>query len=52
MNFVFSFAGLYAYKAKFANCWEPRYVMYRNVRDLPRVLLALGRVSSINSEVA
>jgi phosphatidylglycerol lysyltransferase len=52
LNFVFSFAGLYAYKAKFASFWEPRYIVYRNVFDLPRVVVALGRVSSIASEAA
>jgi len=47
LNFIFSFSGLRAYKAKFASCWEPRYVVYRNITDLPRMALALGKVSTI-----
>jgi phosphatidylglycerol lysyltransferase len=47
MNFLFSFTGLRFYKAKFASSWEPRYVIYRNVFDLSRVTVALGRVSAI-----
>jgi len=49
MNFLFSFSGLGAYKAKFANWWEPRYVVYRSLRDLPRMAIALGKVSAIES---
>jgi phosphatidylglycerol lysyltransferase len=45
LNFLFSFRGLKAYKAKFATGWEPRYVVYRNVLDLPRIALALGKLS-------
>lgn len=47
-NFLFSYKGLRAYKAKFATIWEPRYAVYRNVFDLPRLALALGKVSEIN----
>jgi phosphatidylglycerol lysyltransferase len=47
LNFVFSFSGLRAYKSKFATFWEPRYIMYRNITDLPRMALALGKVSTI-----
>ena len=36
MNFSFSYAGLMHYKAKFATVWEPRYLVYRHVLDLPR----------------
>ena len=49
MNFLFSFSGLGAYKAKFASWWEPRYVVYRSLRDLPRMAIALGKVSAIES---
>ncbi len=51
MNFLFSYKGLRAYKAKFASSWEPRYVVYRNVLDLPRLALALGKVSEIEEEL-
>jgi phosphatidylglycerol lysyltransferase len=47
MNFVFSFRGLRAFKAKFATSWEPRYLIYRNVLELPRMGLALRRVSEV-----
>ena len=47
LNFIFSFSGLRAYKAKYASCWEPRYVVYRHITDLPRMALALEKVSTI-----
>jgi phosphatidylglycerol lysyltransferase len=47
LNFLFSFSGLKAYKAKFADYWEPRYVVYRNALDLPKVGIALGKVSEM-----
>jgi phosphatidylglycerol lysyltransferase len=47
LNFLFSFKGLLNYKAKFATSWEPRYVIYRNVLDLPRLAIALSRVSEL-----
>lgn len=45
LNFIFSFAGLRAYKGKFATLWEPRYVVYRTPLDLPRLALALRRTA-------
>jgi phosphatidylglycerol lysyltransferase len=47
LNLFFSYSSLRAYKAKFASCWEPRYIVYRNITDLPRMALALDRVSTI-----
>jgi phosphatidylglycerol lysyltransferase len=47
LNFVFSFSGLRAYKAKFASSWEPRYLVYQNFSDLPLMALAIGKVSTI-----
>jgi phosphatidylglycerol lysyltransferase len=47
LTFIFSFSGLRAYKTKFATDWEPRYIIHRHVFDLPRVALALARVSEI-----
>jgi len=38
------------YKAKFATSWEPRYAMYRNVLDLPRLALALRKISELKNE--
>ncbi len=45
LNFLFSFRGLREYKAKFATSWEPRYVVYRRPFDLPRLAVALRKVS-------
>jgi len=47
LNFLFSFKGILTYKAKFATSWEPRYVIYRNVLDLPRLAVALRRISEL-----
>jgi phosphatidylglycerol lysyltransferase len=47
LEFLFSYSGLTDYKAKFATLWEPRYVVYRNVLDLPRLAVALVRVSGL-----
>ncbi|MGB8959681.1 MAG: phosphatidylglycerol lysyltransferase domain-containing protein [Candidatus Aminicenantales bacterium] len=51
-NFLFSYSGLAEYKAKFATHWEPRYAVYRNVLDLPRLAVALVRVSGLKGGVA
>ncbi len=45
LNFLFSFRGLRHFKAKFATCWEPRYTIYRNALELPKLALALSKVS-------
>jgi phosphatidylglycerol lysyltransferase len=47
LNFLFSYQGLRLFKAKFASRWEPRYVVFRSPLDLPRLALALSRVSSV-----
>jgi lysylphosphatidylglycerol synthetase-like protein (DUF2156 family) len=36
-----------ASKAKFASRWQPRYVIYRHALDLPRLGVALGKVSKL-----
>lgn len=48
LNFLFSFSGLRQYKAKFASFWEPRYAVYRNPLDLPRLARALGKISQFS----
>jgi phosphatidylglycerol lysyltransferase len=48
LNFLFSYQGLLYYKSKFATIWEPRYVIYRNVLNLPRVGRAISEVSEIH----
>ena len=47
LNFLFSFRGLKAFKSKYATSWEPRYVVYRRLVDLPYFVYALGKVSSL-----
>jgi phosphatidylglycerol lysyltransferase len=47
LDLFFSFRGLYHYKAKFATSWEPRYLVYRSLLELPRAALALRRLSEI-----
>jgi phosphatidylglycerol lysyltransferase len=50
LNFLFSYQGLRQYKAKFASSWEPRHVIFRRVLDLPRLALALGKVSEVKEK--
>jgi phosphatidylglycerol lysyltransferase len=50
LQFIFRFQGLKAYKAKFAHAWEPLYVVYQSAADLPRIPLALSRVSELAKE--
>jgi len=50
LNFLFNFRGLYRYKAKFATFWEPRYLVYRNLLQLPRIAWALHRLSEIKCQ--
>lgn len=47
LNFVFSFSGLKQYKAKYADSWEPRYLIYRHILDLPELGLALARIAEL-----
>jgi phosphatidylglycerol lysyltransferase len=47
LDFLFSYQGLFDYKKKFATSWEPRYVVYRNVLELPLLAVALSRVSAV-----
>jgi len=50
LDFLFSYQGLFQFKKKFATSWEPRYVIYRNVLELPRLALALNRVSAVHDQ--
>jgi phosphatidylglycerol lysyltransferase len=47
MDFLFSYKGLRAYKAKFATAWEPRYVLYEDPLALARFAVAMGRISEM-----
>jgi phosphatidylglycerol lysyltransferase len=50
LDFLFSFRGLFRYKAKFATSWEPRYLVYGKILELPRTALALRRLSEVKKE--
>lgn len=50
LNFIFSFEGIRKFKAKYANIWEPRYIVYRGPLALPRVALALRQVSELHDQ--
>jgi phosphatidylglycerol lysyltransferase len=52
LDFLFSFHGLHHYKAKFATSWEPRFLIYRNILELPRIAFALRRLSETRVEHA
>lgn len=47
LNFIFSYSGLRHYKAKFADTWEPRYLIYQHNLALPQIALALTSVSEL-----
>lgn len=47
MSRFFASESLFAYKQKFHPVWEPRYLVVRSVAQLPRVALALTRLSEI-----
>lgn len=44
LNFIFNYRGLREYKAKFATMWEPRYLVYRNVAQLPGLARAMVQI--------
>jgi len=50
LNMLFSFSGLRGYKAKFATLWEPRYLVYGNALELPRMLRGLRAVSELPTQ--
>ena len=47
LPFLFSFGGLKAWKSKFAGDRERRYFICRHALDLPKVGVALGKVSEL-----
>jgi phosphatidylglycerol lysyltransferase len=51
LNFLFSYSGLRHYKAKFADAWEPRYLVYKNILSLPKAAMAFARVSELRRSI-
>lgn len=49
MPFLFRSSSLRRFKAKYADLWKPRYAVYQSRFDLPRLALALRRVSELPS---
>ncbi len=48
LAFVFSYRGLRDYKAKFADSWEPSYLIYRDLARLPLIGRALADVMELH----
>lgn len=46
LNRFYSFQGVRQFKEKFRPEWEPRYLVYPGVTDLPRIGVALARADS------
>lgn len=49
-KFLFSFAGLKNFKAKYANYWIPRYLIYHSTLDLPLVTKAFLDLSKYTTK--
>jgi len=49
-NRFFSYKGLRDYKNKFQPRWEPRYIVFASEVQLPRIALALLRVTELSDE--
>jgi len=45
LEFLFSFGGIRHFKAKYADRWEPRYVIYKRAMELPRLGIALTKIA-------
>jgi phosphatidylglycerol lysyltransferase len=48
---LFRAESLRRFKAKYADAWEPRYTIYRSQWDLPRLALALKKISEDGKEL-
>jgi lysylphosphatidylglycerol synthetase-like protein (DUF2156 family) len=50
MPSLFRTDSLRRFKAKYADDWMPRYAVYQSRFDLPRLALALRRVSELRGQ--
>jgi phosphatidylglycerol lysyltransferase len=44
LNFLFNYTGLKVFKDKFATNWEPKFLIYKNIPQLPRLALSIKTV--------
>lgn len=49
-DFIFSFRGLKEYKSKFAHSWEPRYLIYKELTDLPLIVKSITQLSEYSKK--
>ena len=52
LEFLFSFGGIRHFKAKYADRWEPRYVIYKRAMELPRLGIALTKIAELKPQGA
>ena len=46
LNHFYNFKGVHNYKKKFHPQWEPRYLVYLNIVELPMIVVSLIRADS------
>lgn len=44
LNFLFNYIGLKIFKDKFADYWEPKYLIYKKVNELPKLAVSLKNI--------
>ncbi|MDD9897517.1 MAG: phosphatidylglycerol lysyltransferase domain-containing protein, partial [Candidatus Melainabacteria bacterium] len=44
LNFLFNYIGLKVFKSKFADSWEPRYLIYKDAPSLPKLAMTINTV--------
>jgi phosphatidylglycerol lysyltransferase len=44
LNFLFNYIGLKVFKEKFADSWEPKYLIYKKVKELPKLAISIKNV--------
>lgn len=44
LNFLFNYVGLKVFKEKFADHWEPKYLIYKKVNELPKLAISIKNI--------
>jgi len=44
LNFLFNYIGLKVFKEKFADSWEPKYLIYKKVNELPKLAISIKNI--------